>query len=120
MDTIAIPVLNRPVDTTVEIPDSKSITNRALLVADLDYYFFYSARAKRPATANSTVSVKTDICCHRLKGSRHCNKRSWLYSENFSRLLYSIFPDVRTIKGELQCQIFEKECQYLPVMKEIG
>ncbi|MCC5598969.1 hypothetical protein [Nostoc sp.] len=35
MDTIAIPVLNRPVDATVEIPVSKSITNRALLVAAL-------------------------------------------------------------------------------------
>lgn len=35
MDTIAIPVLNRPVDATVEIPGSKSITNRALLVAAL-------------------------------------------------------------------------------------
>ena len=32
----------------------------------------------------------------------------------------SIFPNVRTIKGELQCQKFEKECLYLPVMKEIG
>lgn len=31
MDTIAIPVLNCP----VEIPVSKSITNQALLVADL-------------------------------------------------------------------------------------
>ncbi|WP_251959458.1 hypothetical protein [Nostoc commune] len=35
MDTIAIPVLNRPVDATVEIPGSKSITNRAFLVAAL-------------------------------------------------------------------------------------
>ncbi|WP_292851096.1 hypothetical protein [Nostoc sp. NMS8] len=35
MDTIAIPVLNCPVDATVEIPVSKSITNRALLVAVL-------------------------------------------------------------------------------------
>ncbi|MCC5660166.1 hypothetical protein LC608_24950 [Nostoc sp. XA010] len=35
MDTIAIPVLNRPVNATVEIHVSKSITNRALLVADL-------------------------------------------------------------------------------------
>ncbi|MEH2433299.1 MAG: hypothetical protein V7K25_03440 [Nostoc sp.] len=35
MDTIAIPVLNRPVNATVKIPVSKSITNRALLVADL-------------------------------------------------------------------------------------
>ncbi|MHC5778628.1 hypothetical protein [Nostoc sp.] len=35
MDTIAIPVLNRLVDATVEIPVSKSITNRALLVAAL-------------------------------------------------------------------------------------
>lgn len=35
MDTIAIPVLNCPVDATVEIPTSKSITNRALLVAVL-------------------------------------------------------------------------------------
>ncbi|WP_292797026.1 hypothetical protein [uncultured Nostoc sp.] len=35
MDTIAIPVLNRSVDATVEISVSKSITNRALLVADL-------------------------------------------------------------------------------------
>ncbi|MBR8835040.1 MAG: 3-phosphoshikimate 1-carboxyvinyltransferase [Stigonema ocellatum SAG 48.90 = DSM 106950] len=35
MDTIAIPALNRPVDATVEIPGSKSITNRALLVAAL-------------------------------------------------------------------------------------
>ncbi|GBE92264.1 3-phosphoshikimate 1-carboxyvinyltransferase [Nostoc cycadae] len=35
MDTIAIPTLNRPVDATVEIPGSKSITNRALLVAAL-------------------------------------------------------------------------------------
>lgn len=35
MDTIAIPVLNRPVNATVEIPVSKSITNRALLVAVL-------------------------------------------------------------------------------------
>ncbi|MGF2035293.1 MAG: hypothetical protein RMZ43_008265 [Nostoc sp. CmiVER01] len=35
MDTIAIPVLNRPIDATVEIPVSKSITNRALLIADL-------------------------------------------------------------------------------------
>ncbi|MHC5672049.1 hypothetical protein [Nostoc sp.] len=35
MDTIAIPVLNCPVDATGEIPVSKSITNRALLVADL-------------------------------------------------------------------------------------
>lgn len=35
METIAIPVLNHPVDATVEIPGSKSITNRALLVASL-------------------------------------------------------------------------------------
>lgn len=35
MDTITIPALNRPVDATVEIPGSKSITNRALLVAAL-------------------------------------------------------------------------------------
>ncbi|MCC5628794.1 hypothetical protein LC613_12105 [Nostoc sphaeroides CHAB 2801] len=35
MDTIAIPVLNRPVDATVEIPVSKSISDRALLVAAL-------------------------------------------------------------------------------------
>ncbi|MBD2299932.1 3-phosphoshikimate 1-carboxyvinyltransferase [Nostoc sp. FACHB-190] len=35
MDTIAIPALDRPVDATVEIPGSKSITNRALLVAAL-------------------------------------------------------------------------------------
>ncbi|QLE58876.1 3-phosphoshikimate 1-carboxyvinyltransferase [Nostoc sp. TCL26-01] len=35
MDTIAIPSLNRPVDAIVEIPGSKSITNRALLVAAL-------------------------------------------------------------------------------------
>ncbi|MFN6495659.1 MAG: 3-phosphoshikimate 1-carboxyvinyltransferase [Nostoc sp. DedQUE01] len=35
MDTIAIPALNRPIDATVEIPGSKSITNRALLVAAL-------------------------------------------------------------------------------------
>lgn len=35
MDTIAIPTLNRPVDATVEIPGSKSITNRALLIAAL-------------------------------------------------------------------------------------
>ncbi|WP_416212120.1 hypothetical protein [Nostoc sp. ChiVER01] len=35
MDTIAIPVLNRPVDATVEIPVSKSIINWALLIADL-------------------------------------------------------------------------------------
>jgi 3-phosphoshikimate 1-carboxyvinyltransferase len=35
MDTIAIPALNRPVNATVEIPGSKSITNRALLVAAL-------------------------------------------------------------------------------------
>ena len=35
MATIAIPVLNRPVDATVEVPLSKSITNRALLVAVL-------------------------------------------------------------------------------------
>ncbi|WP_298909601.1 3-phosphoshikimate 1-carboxyvinyltransferase [uncultured Nostoc sp.] len=35
MDTIAIPALNRPVDATVEIPGSKSLTNRALLVAAL-------------------------------------------------------------------------------------
>ena len=35
MDTIAIPVLNRPVNATVEIRVSKSITNRALLVAAL-------------------------------------------------------------------------------------
>ncbi|MGF1935003.1 MAG: hypothetical protein RM347_011450 [Nostoc sp. ChiQUE02] len=35
MDTIAIPVLNRLVDATVEIPVFKSITNRALLVAAL-------------------------------------------------------------------------------------
>ncbi|MBG1267473.1 3-phosphoshikimate 1-carboxyvinyltransferase [Nostoc sp. WHI] len=35
MDTIAIPPLNRPIDATVEIPGSKSITNRALLVAAL-------------------------------------------------------------------------------------
>ncbi|MBO3457929.1 3-phosphoshikimate 1-carboxyvinyltransferase [Aetokthonos hydrillicola Thurmond2011] len=35
MDTIEIPALNRPVDATVEIPGSKSITNRALLVAAL-------------------------------------------------------------------------------------
>lgn len=35
MDTIAIPTVNRPVDATVEIPGSKSITNRALLVAAL-------------------------------------------------------------------------------------
>ncbi|MEH1852422.1 MAG: hypothetical protein V7L11_12215 [Nostoc sp.] len=73
MDTIAIPVLNRPVDATVEIPDSKSITNRALLVAVLDYYFFYSALVTQhwlnaPLSMYSTVSVKTGICCHRLKG----------------------------------------------------
>ncbi|MEH2394857.1 MAG: 3-phosphoshikimate 1-carboxyvinyltransferase [Nostoc sp.] len=35
MDTIAIPALNRPVDATVEIPGSKSLTNRALLVSAL-------------------------------------------------------------------------------------
>ncbi|MBW4686784.1 MAG: 3-phosphoshikimate 1-carboxyvinyltransferase [Komarekiella atlantica HA4396-MV6] len=35
MDTIEIPALNRPVDATVEIPGSKSITNRALLVTAL-------------------------------------------------------------------------------------
>lgn len=35
MDTITIPVLNRPVDATVEIPVSKSITNRELVVAAL-------------------------------------------------------------------------------------
>ncbi|MEH1944492.1 MAG: 3-phosphoshikimate 1-carboxyvinyltransferase [Nostoc sp.] len=35
MDTIEIPALNRPVDATVEIPGSKSLTNRALLVAAL-------------------------------------------------------------------------------------
>ncbi|MDZ8183825.1 MAG: 3-phosphoshikimate 1-carboxyvinyltransferase [Nostoc sp. ChiSLP02] len=35
MDTIEIPALNRPIDATVEIPGSKSITNRALLVAAL-------------------------------------------------------------------------------------
>jgi 3-phosphoshikimate 1-carboxyvinyltransferase len=35
VDTIAIPALNRPVDATVEIPGSKSLTNRALLVAAL-------------------------------------------------------------------------------------
>ncbi|HYX14265.1 MAG TPA: hypothetical protein VE944_07840 [Nostoc sp.] len=35
MDTIAIAVVNRPVHATVEIPVSKSITNRALIVADL-------------------------------------------------------------------------------------
>lgn len=35
MDAITIPALNRPVDATVEIPGSKSITNRALLVAAL-------------------------------------------------------------------------------------
>ncbi len=35
MDSIAIPTLNRPVDATVEIPGSKSITNRALLIAAL-------------------------------------------------------------------------------------
>ncbi len=35
MDTIAIPALDRPVDATVEIPGSKSLTNRALLVAAL-------------------------------------------------------------------------------------
>jgi 3-phosphoshikimate 1-carboxyvinyltransferase len=35
MDTIAIPVLNRPVDATVEISSSKSFTNRALFVAVL-------------------------------------------------------------------------------------
>ncbi|MFN6531110.1 3-phosphoshikimate 1-carboxyvinyltransferase [Nostoc sp. ChiSLP03a] len=35
MDTIAIPALNRLVDATVEIPGSKSLTNRALLVAAL-------------------------------------------------------------------------------------
>jgi 3-phosphoshikimate 1-carboxyvinyltransferase len=35
VDTIAIPALNRPIDATVEIPGSKSITNRALLVAAL-------------------------------------------------------------------------------------
>jgi 3-phosphoshikimate 1-carboxyvinyltransferase len=35
VDTIAIPIPNRPVDATVEIPGSKSITNRALLVAAL-------------------------------------------------------------------------------------
>jgi 5-enolpyruvylshikimate-3-phosphate synthase len=35
MDTIAIPVLNRPVDAKVEITVSKSITNLALLVAAL-------------------------------------------------------------------------------------
>ncbi len=35
MNTIVIPVLNRPVDATVEIPVFKSITNRALLVATL-------------------------------------------------------------------------------------
>jgi len=35
VDNIAIPALNRPVDAIVEIPGSKSITNRALLVAAL-------------------------------------------------------------------------------------
>ncbi|MBW4425313.1 MAG: 3-phosphoshikimate 1-carboxyvinyltransferase [Nostoc desertorum CM1-VF14] len=35
MDTIAIPALDRPVDATVEIPGSKSLTNRALLVTAL-------------------------------------------------------------------------------------
>ncbi len=35
MDAITIPALNRPIDATVEIPGSKSITNRALLVASL-------------------------------------------------------------------------------------
>ncbi|WP_242059133.1 MULTISPECIES: hypothetical protein [Nostoc] len=35
MDTIAISVLNRLVDATVEIPVCKSITNRALLVTVL-------------------------------------------------------------------------------------
>ncbi|WP_375511829.1 3-phosphoshikimate 1-carboxyvinyltransferase [uncultured Nostoc sp.] len=35
MDTIEIPALNRPVDATVEIPGSKSLTNRALLVTAL-------------------------------------------------------------------------------------
>jgi 3-phosphoshikimate 1-carboxyvinyltransferase len=35
VDTIEIPALNRPVDATVEIPGSKSITNRALLVTAL-------------------------------------------------------------------------------------
>jgi 3-phosphoshikimate 1-carboxyvinyltransferase len=35
VDTIAIPALDRPVDATVEIPGSKSLTNRALLVAAL-------------------------------------------------------------------------------------
>jgi 3-phosphoshikimate 1-carboxyvinyltransferase len=35
VDTIAIPALNRPINATVEIPGSKSITNRALLVAAL-------------------------------------------------------------------------------------
>ena len=35
MDTIAIPATNRPVNAIVEIPGSKSITNRALLVAAL-------------------------------------------------------------------------------------
>ncbi|MEA5567387.1 3-phosphoshikimate 1-carboxyvinyltransferase [Anabaena sp. UHCC 0399] len=35
MDTITIPALNHPVNATVEIPGSKSITNRALLVAAL-------------------------------------------------------------------------------------
>jgi 3-phosphoshikimate 1-carboxyvinyltransferase len=35
VDAITIPALNRPVDATVEIPGSKSITNRALLVAAL-------------------------------------------------------------------------------------
>ncbi|AFY36053.1 3-phosphoshikimate 1-carboxyvinyltransferase [Calothrix sp. PCC 7507] len=35
MDTLAIPTPNRPVDATVEIPGSKSLTNRALLVAAL-------------------------------------------------------------------------------------
>ncbi|WP_334951301.1 hypothetical protein [Nostoc sp.] len=38
---------------------------------------------------------------HKPIGSEHKPKRLWLYSKNFSRLHYSIFPDVRTIKGEL-------------------
>ncbi len=34
-DQIEIPVLNRPIEATVEVPGSKSITNRALLLAAL-------------------------------------------------------------------------------------
>ena len=35
MDTIIIPPITRPIDATVEVPGSKSITNRALLTASL-------------------------------------------------------------------------------------